>query len=254
MACAFCGSDAPLTQEHLWPEWAGRILAIRGDVTHRQHFVTVGSERTVREYRRPPWRVTVGAVCAGCNNGWMSRLESEAKRYAEDLLVGRARELHREGQATLAMWATVKVLVAEYTVPESARDTPAELLSLVYERRDDFELPAETFEIHTAAYGGNTRPAFYERTSMWINATDKTSGRQHQFPALTATFAVGRLALRVLAHTMPQVVHEGFPGPRASSVRRLWPSVGSFSWPPGPALDEGGLDWFAHGTNSTARS
>jgi len=220
-------------------------------VTHRQRFATVGHEPEVREYRRPPWRVKVGAVCAECNNGWMSRLESEAKQYANEMLCGRGRALHARGQEVLAMWATVKVLVAEFTVPVEQRRVPLEHYSLVHRARESFRLPTDTFEVHTAAYGGTSRPAFYDRAAMWLDATNHATGRQHRFAAFTGTFAVGQLALRVLGHTVPEPVHVGFRSHWAASVRRVLPCEGSFVWPPGRPLDEGGLDWFAAGPNAS---
>jgi hypothetical protein len=247
MSCAFCRSDAPLTKEHLWPDWVSNVVVIPGDVTHRQRFVTAGENPTIREYSRPPWRVKVGAVCAECNNGWMSRLESEAKRHAESILLGRAGTTHRAAQMTLAMWATVKVLIAEYTVPPEMRFVPSEHYSLVYNARDTFELPSESFEVHTAAYGGRLRPAFYDRTGVWLDTTEKTTGQSHRFAAFIATFTIGRLALRTLGHTVPEAVHLGLRSHRAASVQRIHPYEGSFVWPPGPPLDEIGLDWFATG-------
>jgi hypothetical protein len=138
-------------------------------VSHRQRFAIAGECETVREYRRAPWTVTVGAVCAGCNNGWMSRLEDETKRIAEEMVRGNAQQLSTREQATLAMWAALKVLVAEYTVPAANRAVPKSHYACVYDARDTFELPALPFEVHIAAYAGAPHPAFYDRTSMWVD-------------------------------------------------------------------------------------
>src|SRR4051812_11598808 len=183
MACAFCRRDLPLTQEHLWPQWASRVVRIDEPVSHRQRFASAGECDTVREYRRAPWTVTVGAVCARCNNGWMSRLESETKRIAEGMVRGNPQELPPREQATLAMWAALKVLVAEYTIPAANRAVPESHYAWVYDARHTFELPALPFEVHIAAYVGAPHPAFYDRTSLWVDMSHRTTGAQERFAA-----------------------------------------------------------------------
>ena len=242
--CAFCHSTGPLTKEHLWPLWVARVLDISEEATHTQRFRMAGGQGGAREFVRRPFRDKVGAVCGPCNNGWMSQLEAQTKHYAEGMLRGRSRQLHRTGQATLAMWATVKVLVAEYTIPQDMRLIPASHYTLVYEARHNFELPGAT-EVHTAAYADRRRPGFYDRTGMTLHMTDNVTGEHRESDAYVATFAAGPLALRVFGHTVPEPVHIGFRGPLAKSVMRIWPSEGSFTWPPGRPLDDAGLGWFS---------
>jgi len=42
--------------------------------------------------------MTTNAICAACNNGWMSNLENQAKPLVEPMLHGRGRVFHRAHQ------------------------------------------------------------------------------------------------------------------------------------------------------------
>lgn len=246
MPCAFCQSDEPMTQEHLWPGWMAKVLDIDEDATNTQRFGIAGEQEHFREYQRKPFKLTAGAVCAGCNNGWMSQLEDAMKATTEGILRGRGRHLHERAQATISMWATVKLLVGEYTIPEDVRIIPPEHYPTVYEARDSYRLPLHSFEVHTAAYRGR-RIGFYERTASTLKTTNRDTGEKVDFDAWLGTFAIGSLVLRVLGHTMPEPLHIGFKGRYSQRVRRMWPPSKPFNWPPGPPLDDAGLDWFTNG-------
>jgi hypothetical protein len=246
MLCAFCNSDEPLTREHLWPEWIAGVMKISDSVSISHKFGIAGEENHLREFRRKPFREKVRAVCADCNNGWMSRLETEMKRYTLPILEGRGRHLHERAQAVVSMWAAVKLLVGEYTMPPELRIIPAEHYPMVFDARDSFELPRDSFEAHTSAYQG-PRIGFYERTAMKVSGTDHRTNTRAAFDAWIGTFVIDRLAIRVLGHTVPEPVHIGFRGEYAQRVHQLWPPTKPFDWPPGPPLNDAGLDWFSNG-------
>jgi hypothetical protein len=219
----------------------GSVVNVQGDTTYMQRFGIAGEDDRVREYPQRAFEQQVRAVCRECNGGWMSRAESEMKRYTEGMLLGRGRRLHGRAQAVLSMWATMKLLVGEHTLPAALQLIPAAHYRMVYEARDSFELPRAFFEAHISAYAG-PRVCFYER-----NAFDAEGGDGVKHGAWLGTFAVGRLVFRVLGHTHPDSLSIGFRGPLAHSVHALWPPVKPFDWPSGPALDESGLDWFSAG-------
>src|SRR6266571_5236600 len=77
--CAYCGGPGPFTKEHVWPtSLYERFVA---DATARPHFFLdrspdkfVLGEPTIRD------------VCAGCNNGELSRLDGYACQLYDSFL------------------------------------------------------------------------------------------------------------------------------------------------------------------------
>jgi hypothetical protein len=102
--CVFCGRS-PTTKEHVWPDWSSPFLAAEGPLPHFQQVVQEHRPGIDRSWRQLAYSMTTRAVCAGCNNGWMARLEERAKPLLEPMLRGFGKVLHREGQRTLATWA-----------------------------------------------------------------------------------------------------------------------------------------------------
>ncbi len=116
--CAWCGST-PLTREHLVPFWLGEVLADEfGDddgFDFGFEFIDADGKRTARSHpqRRP--EVVVKAVCEGCNNGWMSKLEVEVRPFLEPMVRGGGARLSVDDQVALARWAAkVAVLLDHY--------------------------------------------------------------------------------------------------------------------------------------------
>ncbi len=69
------------------------------------------------EHRRPTGHVgskTLKIVCSDCNNGWMSKIESDAKPILTDLMLEKAIIMDRDQQLLVAKWAFLKTIIAEY--------------------------------------------------------------------------------------------------------------------------------------------
>lgn len=56
----------------------------------------------------------IRVVCKACNNGWMSRLEEDAKPILTPLILGSSGILDAEMQLTLSRWIMLKVMVGEF--------------------------------------------------------------------------------------------------------------------------------------------
>jgi hypothetical protein len=67
--CAYCGSDGPLTPEHLWPTSLHRRLIDASDDKENQFWL----RRLGREIEAEP---KLRDVCAKCNNICLSRLDA----------------------------------------------------------------------------------------------------------------------------------------------------------------------------------
>jgi hypothetical protein len=74
--CVFCGDPAN-SREHVIPEWLSKRMAIRDLSFQPAHYSNVEGYEV-----RPPIKcatLKTRQVCKGCNNGWMSSLESWAQ-------------------------------------------------------------------------------------------------------------------------------------------------------------------------------
>lgn len=74
----FCGrTDATLSEEHMWPQWASRILRDPGfKVDHFRHLESTG-DRTHANWTGRYLDVTIDTVCELCNKEWLGRFEND---------------------------------------------------------------------------------------------------------------------------------------------------------------------------------
>ena len=63
-------------------------------------------------------QVRIKAVCQPCNNGWMSRLETENKSIIGDFLNDRSLQLDTSQQASLARWTLKTAMVLDAVTKE----------------------------------------------------------------------------------------------------------------------------------------
>jgi hypothetical protein len=127
-SCAFCGSKGSLTNEHIYPQWIWREF---GDTPNPPKPVTTGhhSEQevmtpffggflrdVVSSSDRPRLRPTarkVKVVCPGCNNGWMSHLETEAQT-AHRVMAKKQWRFSADDVSVLRRWAIKTGLMSEH--------------------------------------------------------------------------------------------------------------------------------------------
>src|ERR1017187_2671548 len=115
-ACLFCGrvllpkrvKHGGKTDEHIIPQWLIDLLDIRGkQIAPALHNVQTGVLLGRRQHT--VGRFLAGAVCATCNNGWMSSLEDQAKPILTRLIADQNElvNLTDPERVTIARW-TVK--------------------------------------------------------------------------------------------------------------------------------------------------
>ena len=84
-SCLFCerSSHSKMTREHAWPNW---LVRRRGPI--------INTLKDYRSGRKSEWK-SVGklatiakGICEECNSGWMSQLESDAKKLLRSLMMG----------------------------------------------------------------------------------------------------------------------------------------------------------------------
>lgn len=119
--CIFCGSEG-LTKQHVFPDWLKEYFP-RSEKDMRKQFSTFfkydkGTIIATPKFRRRTGHLgttKVRNVCGNCNNGWMSRLEQEAKPIIVELLKGNVIALDKTKQELLSRWIMLVNIMIEYT-------------------------------------------------------------------------------------------------------------------------------------------
>jgi len=111
--CVFCGGFN-LSKEHVWPDWASKVLTDNPSPAHHEWHNTYSDKGTVvkesgmRPRQGSTFTKKIRVVCKTCNNGWMSRLENATKPILLPLIQGEPALLDREQQTLLAQWIASK--------------------------------------------------------------------------------------------------------------------------------------------------
>ena len=177
-ACIFCERATPLvmiTREHLFSRWVDDVLTpglLGPDRTFERTTVSPGGAPQTKTW---PTGVVAAieapVVCGGCNGGWMSGLDGQARHLLEPMMLGQPRTLPPQEQLTIAAWAAVKSVVLEYiwgaeqviVLPQAAR-------TFVFRQRR----PPENMQIRIAAAQLARKPG-QPGTSAALHATCVTS-------------------------------------------------------------------------------
>jgi hypothetical protein len=192
----------------------------------------------------PTARLKVKWLCGSCNNGWMSRLENEAKPIVESILDGKLEDLDASVQSTLALWAVKTTMVLEavdpnrlwfYSVDERQRMRAARAL------------PQRTFVWIAKCID---QPNLYSAAKDLRTRTVLGDDNVHAF---VMTMAFGSLAFQVVTIRTPAtipanvvVTYDVSEGPWDQTLVQVWPtSQDARAWPPSYGLaGELGLDAF----------
>jgi hypothetical protein len=215
----FCGGPAN-SREHVWPQWVSR------------HFV--GRLSLVDVSRGVPPRsmhildAQVRRVCQGCNGGWMSQLEAQAKPLLEPMFDGKPVTLGADQQAVLAAW-TVKTLM----MLDLWQDGP-EAFSSAHHQHLHSGAPSSDTAVLLAFVDRPTRHAVY-----WYGIDDEESAELHRL-----TMNVGRFVGQVRLLAAGAAVQYGSVARR--STVQVWPLAGGpVDWPPPERLWDGSLSHLA---------
>ena len=104
--CHFCDNTAD-SKEHAWPKWLASRFGGAQSVLDAQ----IGDKKYVARSNFP--EITVRSVCSQCNNGWMSRLEEDARPAIELLLSDRKGMLDVREMHLVAAWSLKTSMVFE---------------------------------------------------------------------------------------------------------------------------------------------
>ena len=179
--CIFCDST-PVTKEHAWPAWLVRQYRKRP----LQVSDARGHQRTTRGLDH-----SVRVVCANCNNGWMSDLETSAQPVVGGLVNGYQTALDAAQRAIVAAWAVKTAMVLERSLPREAG------VYYLAEECAAFRVPP-----HEPPKDSFVRLAWYPRGSLLAGfrgseiGTTTIAGRDWA-PARRCSLVIGQLAIRV---------------------------------------------------------
>lgn len=121
-SCVFCGVRPGNTKEDAWPVWLMSFLHPNRTPYAHVHAGRWHSPQVTRQWRGKQFRV--GGYCETCNNGWMSRLEAEAKPFLTQMIRDESFAFSKKSQKAVARWVYLKTLVfstaTEMRVPPDA--------------------------------------------------------------------------------------------------------------------------------------
>ncbi len=238
--CIFC-DNTNLSQEHIWPRWAAPLLADEGPMPHRVQIQQADRDDIERGWMTDGFSHTTGAVCKGCNNGWMSNLENAAKPLLEGMLRGHGRSLHKAGQQTLATWAVKTGMVASSSMGAARRVASPQEHHYLREHGE----PSSNIKVWMAAYTGE-HPALAH--AHGIDATtdenptlgDPDRGQRNVW---SNTLTIGPVVFQVVGTNLSGLI-ESFEL-RHPYTHQIWPFVASFVWRPQPYCNTEQLIVFA---------
>jgi hypothetical protein len=220
----FCRKKASSTED-VWPLWLMRRFPSSDKA---RTYAEIGA-RDLGNWRSAKPTLAVKRVCGACNNGWMSRLEEQAKPVLESILDDKLKAVDTLLQAVVARWAVKTVMVLEAV--DSSRSC--------FYSEDERSLMRTTQSIP-------------KRTSVWIAmcvdhrdiysaAKDlRTSRGDDGIRAFATTMAFGPLAVQVVSIKTPAeiastvaVTYEVSDGPWDRTLVQVWPSSANpLVWPP----------------------
>ena len=236
--CVFCGRT-DLSREHVWSVWTHEFIRKPNNPNKfiRRRLSTsavtgITKELSKKESHGDVTTIKLKVVCKNhCNSGWMSRLEARVKPILIPLLTGSPVVLNHYNQEILSTWIAMKLMIAEFSVPDDIV-TPALERSLLMGRRR----PPDIIAIWIGHYKGTGWGNVYLRHAAAIGFAPAgtvpvvTPERSRIKTVQAQTFFIGELFVQAVTTTVRELVFQTPPA-FASCMRQIWPFQDEFSWP-----------------------
>lgn len=228
--CLFCDNNAG-SREHLWPKW---IIA-RGHYGPLRHQIRKNEAIIIRP------ELTIRTVCQPCNNGWMSKLESDCIPVIGSMLQGLSVPLSQEQQELISVWAMKTAMMMD-----SIKGRDAEKRFYTHNECEQLRLqratPNET-RIWLGHYISEGLGGF--GTDFTVVAAEL--GMQPVARGIATTIVVGHLALQVVTvHSFPEHLGRNISDVQSkaadwqSQLIQILPLSRYTSWPPKVPFDNKG--------------
>ena len=171
----------------------------------------------------------------------MSDLDGLAKHLLEPMMLGKPRKLTPDNQLTIAAWAAMKSMVLEYFWgPGQVIVMPQVARTFVFRE----QRAPEGMQIRIAAVESQGRPALINRRVYQLQPKAVGGSALPEF-ASCSTLVLGCFVVQVFATSTASST--ATPRPHGRDYLVINPPGGTdISWPPADALDDQGLDRFAH--------
>lgn len=230
----FCDSRERMTSEHVFPQWISRLIEGKAPMMeHNREVVRARHAPQADTYLQPVFQQKVRAVCADCNNGWMSDLERAAKPLLMPGFDGRGRAFHAEGQRTLAAWGFKTALMLGEVFRGEATGVPrAHQVHL----REHGEPPAAV-GVWLSAFGG-PEPASFRAAGMAISRPGERVTDEDEPNVYVFTFHIGPFVFQSFGVVDADAIRINPAETVVGDLRvhQLWPFRRSLTWSPRAAL------------------
>jgi hypothetical protein len=186
--CVYCGRTGKRSREHIIADWVTKVIP-QPPQYRSWAYDTTGNIQVGRSlsYARDP-EFSEGAlgqrklfrVCEPCNNGWMKRIQDDAKPVLLPLIKGIWEGLSAEKTKHIANWATITTMNIHASIHEgSGSGVREEEFKAFFEAKS----PLENWLIYIGrATGGDSLQAryssFYARAPSSEPPTDKARNSQ----------------------------------------------------------------------------
>jgi hypothetical protein len=239
--CPFCGKTGKRSKEHVWAQWLHQTEGAKFllDGTHGERIAMPGAVlrkgddgryQTTWESRGKyaKWlpNVTVW-VCAVCNSGWMSQLESQAKDILEPFVLGGGTllTLSKDDLFTLATWATKSWMAYALTKPVQSNPFTVEEYRAMAVEPQPLER-AEVWLLHATEQRSHVGMGIASAL-IGKGAPQDLATRDNAAHGYLAVAGVVFFLVLVPPHG-PEAVAKYFAPQEAlsgSGVRRIWPGM-----------------------------
>ena len=234
--CFFCGRRGSLSKEHVWPRWIQKYVdtpePTRSSRTtgfyHEGDTITIEPDRITPPRQGSVLTFKVRIVCERCNNGWMSKLESQAKPILRSLISDEAAVIEAAAAATLATWAVKTAWMNEHL---NSEDSPTTTVSMRAKLMRHLLPP---YSLVWLARHNGLLNLDLRRAGITVLHQDDPQGLQGNRRAQMTSIVVRPFALLVWT-----VDGWGVPPPRRPAQwAPLWPSVEGINWRALPVVSD----------------
>lgn len=233
--CIFC-RQRTTSIEHAWPLWL--LKFIDPESMGRTQATLVGKQTETKDWNSG--QVKVRCVCKGCNNGWMSNLETNVKPTISQIAPDNPLLIDASTASLLAAWSTKTAMAFEGTRRKSGRPRFYRDTDCSYTKKHLLP-PSGTY-----VFLGRSSESWFTGGISFLDIIGKDFGGgvmedvSNTMNGYVCTMVIGHLVLQVLGIRLKKEIdqstakmhHRRVKGDRG--IRTIWPwppSTSAITWP-----------------------
>lgn len=219
-SCLFCQLPLAKSKEHVLPEWLLNHLGISDEAISPTHFTADGKVVSSRHHKLK--NLVEGSICANCNTGWMSQLETEAKQILIPLMTGEREvvELKVDERVLLARWTCKTSYVLNSSSNYEPKVPPDHF---GYMHKNVNSLPKSVAVVAQQHHGKSKFYWLQQQFSMSSGSHPYVSSQQEAHTLMKPTYKISLLLNKLL------LLVAYWPWPEWSMI--LWPGIHIPMWP-----------------------